>query len=140
VSVYLDASALVPLFTADLFTARTDEFLRTKLPLLVVSDFAAAEFASAIARRVRVGDLTEDEARGAFRALDDWVARKARRAETTAKDVAAAAALLRRLDLRLRTPDAVNIAIVRRIGADLLTYDEKMATCARMLGLMVLPA
>jgi hypothetical protein len=48
--------------------------------------------------------------------------------------------LLRRLDLRLRTPDAVDIAIARRIGADLLTYDEKMAICARMLGLKVLPA
>jgi hypothetical protein len=36
VNVYLDASALVPLFTADIFTARTDEFLRTKLPVLIV--------------------------------------------------------------------------------------------------------
>jgi predicted nucleic acid-binding protein len=128
----LDASALVPLFIADIFTAGTDEFLRIKLPVLIVSDFAAAEFGSAIARRVCAGDLTEGEAQGAFRAFDDWVARTARRAETTAKDVAAATALLRRLDLGLRTPDAVNIAIARRIGADLLTYDEKMATCARM--------
>jgi predicted nucleic acid-binding protein len=50
VSVYLDASVLVALFTHDLLGARADAFLRTHSPVLVVSDFAAAEFASAIAR------------------------------------------------------------------------------------------
>jgi antitoxin (DNA-binding transcriptional repressor) of toxin-antitoxin stability system len=31
------------------------------------------------------------------------------------------------------------VSTMRDEGADLLTYDEKMATCARMLGLSVLP-
>ena len=53
--VYLDASVLVALLTDELLTGRADTFMRTKKPVLVVSDFAAAEFASAIARRVRTG-------------------------------------------------------------------------------------
>jgi hypothetical protein len=42
VSVYLDASVLVALLMADLLTARADAFLRANTPILIVSDFAAA--------------------------------------------------------------------------------------------------
>jgi len=62
VSVYVDASVLVALLMVDAFTARTDAFFRINTPVLIVSDFAAAEFASAVARRVRTGDITADEA------------------------------------------------------------------------------
>ena len=48
-SVYLDASVLVALFARDAFTARANAYLETELSAIVVSDFAAAEFASAVA-------------------------------------------------------------------------------------------
>ena len=48
--VYLDASMLVALLTNDPLTHRADAFMRAKVPALIVSDFAAAEFASAIAK------------------------------------------------------------------------------------------
>ena len=133
-SVYLDASVLVALFTNDPLTARADAFLRGETPMLIVSDFAAAEFASAIARRVRTGDLTADDARAGFANFDAWTARATRRETTSPADVAAAEAFLRRLDLTLRTPDAINIAIAQRAGAALLTFDDKMAASARSLG------
>ena len=132
--VYLDASVLVALLTDDLLTGRADTFMRTKKPVLVVSDFAAAEFASAIARRVRTGEITPDEARSGFSAFDAWAARAPRREQTKAADVSAAEAFLRRLDLNLRTADALNIAIAQRVGAALVTFDEKMEASARMLG------
>jgi predicted nucleic acid-binding protein len=132
--VYLDASVLVALLTDDPLTSRADAFMRTEKPVLVVSDFAAAEFASAIARRVRTGEITSDEARVGFSAFDAWTARATRREQTQAADVSAAEAFLRRLDLNLRTADALNIAIAQRVGAALLTFDEKMATSARLLG------
>ncbi|HVH76374.1 MAG TPA: hypothetical protein VM755_15780 [Stellaceae bacterium] len=50
-------------------------------------------------------------------------------------DIAAADAFLRRLDLNLRAPDAINIAIAQRLGADLMTFDERMTANARALGL-----
>ncbi|MBW4092806.1 MAG: type II toxin-antitoxin system VapC family toxin [Proteobacteria bacterium] len=134
-SLYLDASVLVALLTHDPLTARAEAFFRAHTPSLVVSDFAAAEFASALARRVRTEDLTEAEARSAFTTLDTWAARATQRAETTPADVAAAGAYLRRLDLTLRTPDALNIAIAQRVGADVATFDTKMAVAARALGL-----
>jgi predicted nucleic acid-binding protein len=137
VSVYLDASVLVALFT-DALAARADAFLRTHSPVLIVSDFAAAEFASAIARRVRMREIEIEDARTAFSTFDAWTARATGRALTTSADVASAAASLRRLDLSPRTPDALNIAIVQRVGADLLTFDDKMAASARALGPTVL--
>jgi predicted nucleic acid-binding protein len=134
-SIYLDASILVALFTNDALSERADAFLRDAAPVTVlVSDFAGAELASAIARRVRTRELSADDARIAFSNFDAWTARTATRAETVPPDVAAAAAFLRRLDLTLRTPDALNIAIAQRLGATLATFDAGMAASAAALG------
>jgi uncharacterized protein len=135
VSVYLDASVLMALFTEDPFSRRADGFLRRTASILIVSDFAAAEFASAIARQVRTRDIARRNARIAFSAFDTWMARVAQRVEIGPPDVTAAEAFLRRLDLNLRTPDAINIAIAQRIGAALFTFDTAMIKCARALGI-----
>ena len=52
-------------------------------------------------------------------------------------DVAAATAYLRRLDLTLRTADALNIAIAERTGCTLLNFDRKMAEGAQAIGLSI---
>src|SRR5262249_18461386 len=106
-------------------------------PSLIVSDFAAAEFASAISRRVRAGETTIADARQAFLAFDAWTQRETERVQATTVDIASATALLRRLDLKLRTGDALNIAIAVRVSADLLTFDDQMAADARTLGTTV---
>jgi predicted nucleic acid-binding protein len=131
---YLDASVLVALLSNDPHTPRADAFMRSRTPVVIVSDFAAAEFVSAIARRVRIGEIAADEARIGFTAFDAWTARVTRRELIKSADVSAAAAYLRRLDVNLRTADALNIAIAQRVGAILVTFDEKMAASARMLG------
>lgn len=136
-SLYLDASVLVSMFTADALTARADRYLRAHSPVLVVADFAAAEFASAIARRVRMRELKHNEAQSAFANFDAWLGRGATRIETNAADIAAAERYLRRLDLTLRTPDALNIATAERLGTELATFDTKMAAAARALGLLL---
>lgn len=136
-SVYLDASVLVALFTHDALSTKADKYLRKAAPILIVGDFAAAEFASAIARLVWMRELTRAEAQTAFSNFDSWTARAANRVETRASDIAAAAAHIRRLDLPLRTPDALNIAVAERFGAELATFDDKMAAAARALGLKV---
>jgi predicted nucleic acid-binding protein len=58
VSVYLDASVLVALFTNDPLTARAETFLRANPLVLIISDFTAAEFSSVIARHVRTRDIS----------------------------------------------------------------------------------
>lgn len=80
-------------------------------------------------------EISPEQAGAAFAAFDAWAAQETRRIETISADIAAADAFLRRLDLNLRTPDAINIAIGQRVGADLMAFDERMAANARALGL-----
>lgn len=137
---YLDASIIVALFTDDALNDRAERFLQARTTwAVVVSDFATAEFASAVARRVRTKDLDKENARTAFASFDEWSRSCAERIETTAADVANADGFLRCLDLTLRTPDALNIALCRRASAVLVTFDERMATCASQLGVGVEP-
>ncbi|HEY1750167.1 MAG TPA: type II toxin-antitoxin system VapC family toxin [Caulobacteraceae bacterium] len=138
--VYADASLLVGLFVSDKFRSRGREFIARARPTLLVSDFAAAEFASVLARRVRTRELAAEAARRALAAFDAWSTSRSRRIELTSSDVARADSFLRRLDLNLRTPDALNIAIAERFNAALGTFDVRMADAARAVGLEVAPA
>ncbi|MFL5115015.1 MAG: type II toxin-antitoxin system VapC family toxin [Microvirga sp.] len=133
-SVYLDASILVALFTPDTLSARVDANFRSTADAAVVGDFAAAEFASAVARKVRTGELTEMNARAVFSEFDEWVARLGAMAEVRSADLVMAARFLRRLDLNLRAPDALNIAVAQRLGIAIATFDQRMAVAARRLG------
>jgi uncharacterized protein len=137
VRLYLDAGVLVALVTDDPFTARAEACLGAGTPVLVVSDAAAAEVASAIARRVRMREMTEMDARNAFALFDALVIRAAERIVTEPSDARGAELALRRLDLPLRNPDALNITVAQRVDAVLLTFDMKMAEVARALGLDV---
>lgn len=40
-------------------------------------------------------------------------------------------------DTSLRTPDALHLAICRRLGAELLTFDQGMIAAARSLGVSI---
>ncbi len=50
-------------------------------------------------------------------------------------DIQAATATIRRLDLNIRAPDAINLAIAHRIGASIATFDRRMMENARVLGI-----
>jgi predicted nucleic acid-binding protein len=140
VSAYFDANVLVALFSDDALTQRADRALRALLDIVVVSNLTAAEFAAVIGRRVRTRELSAADATAAFKTFDDWCARDALRIDVESVDVANAIRLLRRFDLTLRTPDALHIAVTRRIGAQLLTFDRTMSSAARSLGITVLKA
>lgn len=80
----------------DSANALAETFLSDNAEILVVSDFGIAEFASAVARRVRMGELTRQDGQLAFLNLDAWVARTASRQEIVTTDIRAADAILRR--------------------------------------------
>lgn len=133
-SVYLDASVLVALFTDDPFTQRVDVFLDTTPSVLIVSDFAGAEFASTLARHVRTKEVSPKDARAALATFDAWIIRATQRVHVNNADIALADSFLRRLDLPLRAPDAIHIAMSQRVAESLLTFDKRMAASARSLG------
>jgi predicted nucleic acid-binding protein len=136
--LYLDACVLISLFTQDDWSQRGSTLLRQHAGEVCVSDFVSLEVASAISRLVRMKLMEKVKAHVAFSRFDLWVARAATHTETMPTDITAAKAALRRLDLPLRSGDALNIVIANRIGASLATFDEKMAEAARVLGLTVI--
>ena len=135
--IYLDASVVVSFFVPDDFGTRSDAFLRGTLGPMVLTDLAAAEFVSAVSRQRRIGDLTLLAARQAIANFDRWRPGNTLAAETQPADIRVADAFLRHLDLVLRAPDAIHLAIAQRLGAELATFDGRMAECARALGIPV---
>ncbi|HEY1837553.1 MAG: type II toxin-antitoxin system VapC family toxin [Rhizomicrobium sp.] len=134
-SIYLDASVVVPLFLIDPFGQRASAFLSAQSARVYVSDFVSAEFASVVGIKLRNKALRLDEARAAFSNFDEWTRRYAQKAQTLAADIHVAETMLRRLDLTLRAPDAISLAIARRLRAELATFDVRMAESARALGI-----
>ncbi|HTW52924.1 MAG TPA: type II toxin-antitoxin system VapC family toxin [Stellaceae bacterium] len=135
---YLDASFLVALLTAEPASSRATSFVSTHSAGLIVSDFAAAEFASAISRHVRMGHLPRSEGQSVLSAFDRWALTAVGNAETSPSDIALAASFLRHLDLVLRTPDAIHIAVAQRLAATLITFDRRMADASRALRIPVI--
>ena len=137
-SVYLDTSFLgVPLIEADVFAGRATKYFAETSETLVVSDFTAAELASVVARVTRMNKITEVEARAIFNGFNAWRAKFIDEEDTVSLDIQAATAIIRRLDLNIRAPDAIHLATARRLGASLVTFDHRMADNARTLGLAV---
>lgn len=133
---YLDASALVSMFCDDAHTPAVRGLLGAA-DRLVVSDFAAAEFAGAVARLHRLAILDRPEAEAVLDGFDHWSASRTQRVESLPADMNAAANLVRRFALGLRAPDALNLAIAQRVRSRLVTFDQCMAAAARNLGVPV---
>jgi predicted nucleic acid-binding protein len=134
VNLYLDANVLVALLIAEPLSLRAEAFLSRNAGPYIASNFAAAEFSSAISRRVRTCEMSRDDGRVALATFDAWLERSAQWTEIEPGDIERADAFLRRLDLTLLTPDAIHIAMARRLGATLVTFDRQMAASAGALG------
>jgi uncharacterized protein len=137
-SLYLDASAFVPLHVADALSSRARALISSWTRQVVVSDLTVAEFSSVIARRFRTLELTKAEAAKCISNGDVWVSLYANSVEITGHDLKQAIAWIQRLELPLRTPDALHLAIAMRLGARLITFDRQMAQSAASLDIEVL--
>ncbi len=137
-TLYLDASVIVSLFSVDSSTDRARVILNEARSNIAVSDFGRVEFASAIACITRVNPRRLTLASDLFASFDAWRARFVTDLTTLPADLAAAEASLRRLDTPLRTGDALHIAIAERLGATIATFDRTLAEAARSRGVAVL--
>jgi predicted nucleic acid-binding protein len=128
---------MLPILVKEPASAAVDAFMATVEQELWVSDFAAAEVASALSRLVRTGRLQSTDGVGRLSDFDVWRAAMTKPAEIHSVDVRLAGAYARRFDLALRAPDALHLAISRRLGVALVTLDRRMAAAARELGVAV---
>jgi hypothetical protein len=137
VSVYLDASALVAMLVREPGSAAIDAFLERYDGALGLSDFAAAEVASAVSRLVRTKLIALEDAEARLSDFDAWRSIRTELIDIEASDARLANAYVRRFDLMLRAPDALHAAICRRLGLTLVTLDQRLAKAAAQLGIEV---
>ncbi len=134
---YLDASVILPTLIEEPGSFAVDAFIAAAREPLVVSEFAAAEVASALSRLVRTRLIEPDDAAARLSDFDAWRAGAAVEMDFQASDMRLAHVYVRRFDLRLRAPDALHAAACRRAGHRLITLDKRLAFAAEALGLPV---
>ena len=140
-SVYLDASVLVPRVSQERPSDEVAAMLAGVAEPLCMSDYAAGELPSAFSLHVRAGRETAAGARLRLDAFDMWRAGACVELATLPGDVRAAALLVRRFELGLRMPDALHGATCLRTGLTLATLDDRIARAAKAAGVaVVMPA
>jgi predicted nucleic acid-binding protein len=136
-SVYLDASVILPTLIEEAASALVDRFMAELTDELIVSEFASAEVASALSRLVRTGLLDREDASLRLADFDAWRAAATRDLDLQPADARLANVFVRRFDLMLRAPDALHAAACRREDHLLVTLDRRLALAAVELGVRV---
>ena len=136
--IYLDTSVLVTALTLEAETARVQAWLADRADgELCISDWVVSEFSSALALKLRRGELIADER---ARVLSNW--RIVQQENVVIVPVPApafdlAARFCDRHELGLRAGDALHLAVASLGGHRLATLDVAMARAAVAVGVPV---
>lgn len=133
--VYVDTSALVPVFIREAKTDAIHDWLESEAPRLAISEWSLVEFASACAIKTRTGQISGSLAGQAWAALVDFTEDRCLIAHAGRGDFRKAAEMARHGSHNLRAGDALHIAIAEAIADRLLTLDGAMLEAAKQIDL-----
>lgn len=135
---YLDTNVLLAACLAEPESVRVRKWLGHVGGALATSDWALAEFVSALGIKVRRSELTAVQADTAYSVLLTEFLPGVQLRETDADLVRAAPLLLKEYELGLRAGDALHLAFCLRLKRSALaTADQVLARAARHFGLAV---
>jgi predicted nucleic acid-binding protein len=136
--IYLDTSAVVPLFVRESASDAVDAWLESCSESLVSSDWLTTEFASALSIKVRRGELNATQASAVWKDFGDFCASGLRLLPVGRSAFAEAAKLTRDAGSGLRAGDSLHMAVALDAGVKALaTADEVLARNATAKGLSV---
>ncbi|MHB0974561.1 MAG: type II toxin-antitoxin system VapC family toxin [Thiobacillus sp.] len=133
--LYFDTSFLAPLILEEATSAKIEAFF-ARLPAgeLYVSHWTRVEFASLIAREVRMGGLAESDALLAMGQFDEMVAESFQIVAPGVADYEFAKKYIQHFATKLRAGDALHLAIASNNGAKTLyTLDEGLLNAAKLM-------
>lgn len=136
-SLYFDACVLVPLFVEEDSSVAVGRFVERSIGKIVVGDLAIAEFGAALSHHVRSQRASEIASNSVLALFDQWVTSEAERLAVASSDIVRAGTIVRRVDLKLLSPDAIHAAVCERLGLTLVTLDSRLADAAARLGVAV---
>lgn len=137
---YFDTSFLVPLLIAETKTAPVEAFFGnlSRDEILVFSSWGQLEFANVAARLFRMGEMNADDARACIAQFNDLLAQSFRLHTPAAYDFQKARMFVANFQTKLRTGDALHLAMADNLGATAThTLDTGMLQAGHHLGLPV---
>jgi hypothetical protein len=137
--VYVDTSALVPVFIREPKSNSVVAWLESSGERLAISEWSLVEFASAASIKVRTGQITANLQRQATARVQNFARKHCTVAVPGQDEFRRAAGLVGNDKLKLRAGDALHLAIVQSLNAhSIFCLDEAMIESAKLLGMNVI--
>ena len=136
--IYVDTSALVPVFIREPKSDAVLGWIESSGERLAISEWSLVEFASAAAIKVRTGQVAANLAKQATTRVREFAQKHCTVVVPQREEYRRAAELAGEGNLKLRAGDALHLAIAASLGAKgILCLDDVMAESARSLGMNV---
>ena len=130
---YLDASVIVAVLVPEATSASILALLDQAPSSPHISDLAVAEVSAAVSRLIRTKRFSVADATATLSEFDEWAQAIGQPTEIYSSDVREANDLVRQFELKLRAPDALHLAICRRLSARMVTLDNTLARAAQAI-------
>jgi hypothetical protein len=136
--VYVDTSALVPVFIREPKSEAVVAWLESSGERLAISEWSLVEFASAASIKVRSGQLAASLAKRATARVNEFARKHCSVAVPGQQEFRRAAQMAGSDALKLRAGDALHLAIADGLKAEaILCLDNSMIESAKSLGMSV---